>query len=181
MRAQQFSDAPPPLPNEIRAEYDEIKHTLRDVTKDVISFRKIFIPANDPLNPAATPETQLALAEDLVKQLRNGADFAELAATHSKDAFAQQGGMQEDVPRTDLAAEFAAIVFDKPVGEVIDPILDPMGFTIIKPIKITYGPVPALSEVREMVEERVRRKKTSTQYDRWIESRRKRAMIDIKM
>ena len=28
-----------------------------------------------------------------------------------------------------------------------------------------------------MIEERVRRKKTSEQYDRWIESRRKRAMI----
>ncbi|HSP41855.1 MAG TPA: SurA N-terminal domain-containing protein [Luteolibacter sp.] len=181
MRAQQFSDAPPPLPNEIRDEYSEIKNSLRDVTKDVISFRKIFIPASDPLNPAATPETQLALAEDLVKQLRNGADFAELAETYSKDAFASEGGLQEDVPRTDLAAEFAAIVFDKPVGEVIDPILDPQGFTIVKPVKITYGPAPSLSEVREMVEERVRRKKTSAQYERWIESRRKRAMIDISM
>ncbi len=181
MRAQQFSDAPPPLPNEIRAEYDEIKHTLRDVTKDVISFRKIFIPSNDPLNPAATPETQLALAEDITKQIRGGVDFAELAKTYSKDAYAGQGGLQEDVPRTDLAAEFAAIVFDKPVGKVIDPILDPLGFTIIKPVKISYGPVPTLSEVREMIEERVRRKKTSAQYERWIESRRKRAMIDIKM
>jgi parvulin-like peptidyl-prolyl isomerase len=181
MRAQQFSDAPPPLPNEIRDEYNEIKNSLRDVTKDVITFRKIFIPANDPLNPAATPETQLALAEDITKQIREGADFAELAKTYSKDAYAEQGGLQEDVPRTDLAAEFAAIVFDKPVGEVIDPILDPLGFTIVKPIKITYGPAPSLSEVREMVEERVRRKKTSAQYERWIESRRKRAMIDIKM
>ncbi len=181
MRAQQFSDAPPPLPNEIRDEYNEIKNSLRDVTKDVISFRKIFIPASDPLNPAATPETQLALAEDLVNQLKNGADFAELAETYSKDAFASEGGLQEDVPRTDLAPEFAAIVFDKPVGEVIDPILDPLGFTIVKPVKISFGPAPPLSEVREMVEERVRRKKTSAQYDRWIESRRKRAMIDISM
>ncbi|MGA0845780.1 MAG: peptidylprolyl isomerase, partial [Luteolibacter sp.] len=181
MRAQQFSEAPPPLPNEIEAEYSEIKHTLRDVSKDVISFRKIFIPANDPRNPAATPESQLALAEDLVKQLRNGADFAELAQTYSKDAFAEKGGLQEDVPRTDLSAEFAAIVFDQAEGSIIDPIRDRLGFTIATPIKISYGPPPPLAEVREMIEERVRRKKTSTQYDRWIESRRKRAMIDIKM
>ena len=181
MRAQQFSDAPPPLPNEVQSEYNQIKNTLRDVTKDVISFRKIFIPANDPSNPAATPETQLALAEDIVRQIRAGTDFAELAQTYSKDAFADKGGLQEDVPRTDLAPEFAAIIFDKPVGKVIDPILDPLGFTIAMPIKITYGPAPPLSEVREMVEERVRRKKTSAQYERWIESRRKRAMIDIKV
>ena len=30
-----------------------------------------------------------------------------------------------------------------------------------------------------MIEERVRKKKTSAQYDRWIEFRRKKAMIDI--
>ena len=64
MRAQQFSDAPPPLPNEIQNEYNEIRETLRDTSKDKITFRKIFIPAVDPENPLATPETQLALAED---------------------------------------------------------------------------------------------------------------------
>ena len=69
MRAQQFSDAPPPLPNEVEKEYAEIKSTLRDVSKDVISFQKIFIPASDPQNPLATPDTQLALAEDIAKQI----------------------------------------------------------------------------------------------------------------
>jgi len=181
MRAQQFSDAPPPLPNEIQKEYDDIKRTLRDVTKDVISFRKIFIPASDTDNPAATPEAQLALAEDLFKQLSNGKDFSELAKAHSKDAWADKGGLQENVPRTDLSPEFAAIIFDAEVGKIIPPLKDPLGFTIVKPVKITFGPAPPLEKVREVIEERVRRKKTSGQYDRWIESRRKRAMIDIRI
>jgi len=181
MRAQQFSDAPPPLPNEIQNEYNEVKSTLRDVTKDVITFRKIFIPASDAQNPAATPETQLALAEDLVKQLGQGAKFEDLARIHSKDAFAQQGGLQENVARTDLAPEFAAIIFDASVGKIVGPLMDPQGFTIVQPLKIDLGPAPSLSEVREMIEERVRRKKTSAQYERWIEARRKRAMIDLRM
>ena len=181
MRAQQFSDAPPPLPNEIQKEYDEVKLTLRDVTKDVISFQKIFIPASDPQNPLATPETQLSLAEDLAKQLADGKDFAELAKANSKDAFAEQGGLQENVPRTDLSPEFAAIIFDAPVGKIVGPLMDPQGFTLVKPIKIDYGPSPSLDKVRDMIEERVRKKKTSAQYERWIESRRKRAMIDIRI
>lgn len=181
MRAQQFSDAPPPLPNEIQKEYNEIKGSLRDVSKDVISFQKIFIPASDAGNPLATPETQLSLAEDLAKQLAEGKDFTELAKAHSKDAFADDGGIQNDVPRPDLSPEFAAILFDSVVGKVVGPLMDPQGFTLAKPIKITLGPAPPLdSKVREMVEERVRKKKTSQQYDRWIESKRKRAMIDIK-
>lgn len=180
MRSQQFSDAPPPLPGEIQAEYNEVKNTLRDTSKDVISFQKIFIPASDAQNPAATPETQLSLAEDIAKQLKDGADFTALAKEHSKDAFAEQGGLQEDIPRTDLSPEFAAIIFDTPEGKIEGPLLDPQGFTIVKPVKIQLGPPPPLSEVRKMIEERVRRKKTSAQFNRWMDVRRKRAIIDIR-
>jgi len=179
MRSQQFSDAPPPLPNEIQKEYNEIKTSLRDTSKDQISFLKIFIPATDPESPLATPEMQLELAEGLAKQIKDGADFEEIAKTSSRDAFAAEGGLQEDVPRIDLAPEFAAIVFDADVGEVIGPLLDPRGFTIVKVISKNLGPSPPLSKVRPMIEQRVSRKKTSAQYERWIESRRKRAMIDI--
>jgi len=180
MRSKQFSDAPPPLPNEIQGEYNEIKTTLRDVTKDVITFEKIFIPASDPANPLATPDSQLTLAENLAKQIADGKDFAELAKANSKDAFADKGGLQENVPRTDLSPEFAAIIFDAPVGKLVGPLLDRLGFTIVKPIKIDFGPPPALDDkLREMIEERVRKKKTSAQYERWIESKRKRAMITI--
>ena len=180
MRAKQFADAPPPLPNEIQNEYNEIKATLRDVTKDVISFQKIFIPATDPQNPLATPEAQLEIAEGLAKQLADGKDFAELAKEKSQDAFAEQGGLQENVPRTDLSPEFAAVLFEVPVGKIVGPLLDRQGFTIVKPIKIVPGPSPALNDkVREAMEERVRRKKTSVQYERWVVGRRNRAMIDI--
>ncbi|MGJ8644259.1 MAG: peptidylprolyl isomerase [Luteolibacter sp.] len=179
MRAQQFADAPPPLPNEIRNEYNEIKSELRDQSQDKITFRKIFIPSADPQNPLATPETQLALAEGVATEITGGKDFAELAKTYSKDAFATEGGLQENVDRTDFAAEFAAIIFDAPVNKVIGPLLDPRGFTIVKVISKNLGPAPSLGEVRPMIEKRVQRKKTSTQYERWIEARRKRAMIEI--
>ncbi|MEN9975244.1 MAG: hypothetical protein RLZZ282_1250 [Verrucomicrobiota bacterium] len=181
MRSQKFSDAPPPLPNEIQKEYNELKASLRDVTKDVITFQKIFIPAADPQNPQATADSQLAIAEGIAKQLAAGKDFTELAKAQSKDAFADKGGLQENVPRTDLSPEFASILFDSPVGKIVGPLMDPQGFTLVKPIKIIMGPSPALEKVREMVEERVRKKKTSAQYERWIESCRKHAMIDIKI
>ena len=179
MRAQQFSDAPPPLPNEIQNEYNEVNSTLRDVTKDNITFRKIFIPSADPENPLATPDTQLALAEDITKQAKQGKSFEELAKTYSKDAFADLGGLQDNLPRTDLSPEFSAILFDAPENQVVGPLLDPRGFTLVMVLSKVLGPAPALSAVRPMIEERVRRKKTSEQYDRWIESRRKQAMVTI--
>lgn len=181
MRAQQFSDAPPPLPNEIDKEYDEIKKSMRDVTKDVITFQKIFIPAADPENPSSTPDSQLLLAENLVSKLNTGADFAELAKANSKDAYADAGGLQENVPRSDLSSEFSSILFDSEVGKIIGPLMDPQGFTIVKPTKIQLGPPPSLDDsTRSMLEERVRRKKTSQQYEHWIQTKRKRAMTDIR-
>lgn len=180
MRSQQFTDAPPPLPAEVRAEYNAIRNDLRDKSQDKIDFQKIFIPANDPQNLAATPDSQLEFAEELAKQLREGADFAEIARAHSRDAFASEGGVQLEVSRLDLAPEFASIIIEAPIGKVIGPLLDPAGFTIVQSLKLHPGPVPSFESVREQVEERVRRKKTSAQYERWIESRRKRAMIDIR-
>ncbi len=180
MRAQQFTDAPPPLPSEVRSEYQAIRNELRDKTQDKVDFQKIFIPSVDPQSPGTTPDSQLDLAEKVANQIREGADFAELARTHSRDAFANDGGVQKEVARLDLSPEFATIVIDAPVGKLIGPLLDPAGFTIVQTLKLHPGPVPSFESVREQVEERVRRKKTSAQYERWIESRRKRAMIEIR-
>jgi parvulin-like peptidyl-prolyl isomerase len=183
MRAKHFSDAPPPLPKEIEKEYAEIKTSLRDMSKDVISFQKIFIPRADQANTVATPESQLAIAEDLVKQLEAGKDFAELAKANSKDAFAETGGVQENVPRIDLSPEFASILFDAEIGKVLGPLEDPQGFTVLKVTNKVLGPSPSLSDkkVHDMVEDRVRRKKTAGEYDNWIAAKRKRAMVDRKM
>lgn len=181
MRAQQFSDAPPPLPNEVREEYNEVKRSMRDTTKDVITFRKIFIPASDADNPLATPDTQLSLAEGIANRIAKGEDFEELAREFSKDAFAEDGGKQENVPRLDLSPEFASILFESKTGKVVGPLMDPVGFTIVEPLDIKFGPSPPLSEVRDLIEQQVSKKKTSAQYERWIKSRRKRAMIDIKI
>jgi len=177
MRAEHFSDAPPPLPGEISKEYAEIKDTIRDITKDKITFNKIFLPRQDTENPLATAETQLALAEQLVVEINNGADIAELAKKHSRDAFSAEGGFQKDLPRTDLAPEFASIIFARKPGEIVGPLEDPAGFTIVKIIDISHGPAPALSEVKEMIEERVRRKKSAVAYEKWIESKRRTAVI----
>jgi peptidyl-prolyl cis-trans isomerase SurA len=181
MRAEHFADAPPPLPGEVAKEYAEMKDKLRDTTKDKITFNKIFLPRLDSQNPLATPESQLALAEQIATEIKSGADIAELAKTHSRDAYADKGGYQENLPRTDLATEFAAIIFAGKEGDVLGPLEDPAGFTVVKIIDIIPGPAPSLGEVRDMVEDRVRTKKNSVAYEKWISKKRKSAVIDRKL
>jgi len=180
MRASKFSDTAPPLPFEIQKEYEETKLKIRDITGDKMTFLKIYIPAVDPKNPISTPESQLDLADNIVKQLKEGSNFEELAKIHSRDAYAEKGGKQENVSRTDLAPEIAALMMDPPEGTIIGPLMDPRGLTIVKVLQKVYGPVPALSEVHDQIEQRVARQKSAARYERWIKSLRDKGMIQKK-
>lgn len=188
MRARQFAQSAPPLPSEISKEYDEVKLKVRDITGDKAEFDKIFVPKFDPKNPPtdqasarAAAESQLALAEDITRKLKEGGDFAALAKAHSADSKASEGGKWPETPRTDLSAEFAAILFNADVNTIVGPLEDPNGFTIFRVTKKIYGPVPPLEKVREQIEQRVETRKNAERYERWIERMRKRAMIDMKM
>jgi peptidyl-prolyl cis-trans isomerase SurA len=180
MRASKFNDVAPPLPHEIQQEYNTVKLSLRDINGDKITFQKIYIPAVDPKSPGSSPDTQLALAEDLVKQIKEGGSLEELAKKHSRDAYAEKGGRQDLVPRTDLAPEFANLIMDPPEGTIIGPLMDPRGLTIVKVISKSYGPVPPLSKVHAQIEQRVSRQKTAERYDRWIKNLRAKALISKK-
>ena len=181
MRSRQFSNAVPPLPNEVRAEYNKHKIQMRDITADKIDYHKIYILKNDPSNALVTPEIQLKLAEDIVKKLKSGANFAELAKEHSADSYAEDGGKVVGQKRTDLSPAFAAILMDTANGKVLGPLEDGRGYTIVRIDKKHYGPVPSLSKVRKTIESRVRARKNKTKHDKWMKRLRSSAMIQKKI
>ncbi|NNM30224.1 MAG: hypothetical protein HKO57_11945, partial [Akkermansiaceae bacterium] len=113
-RSQQFGDVSPATPAEIEAHYRSRRNDLRDRSKDTLVFQKIYIPAVDPNRPGANPDDNLAFAEAIANQLKNGADFAEHAKQHSADAFAEEGGMWPETSRVDLSPAFAEVLFEAP-------------------------------------------------------------------
>ncbi|GHC57924.1 SurA N-terminal domain-containing protein [Roseibacillus persicicus] len=183
-RSQQFSDIAPPTESEIKAKYNERKIAMRDRTKDTIDFQKIFLVSRDRLDPNVTPERQLALAEKIFLELKGGADFTEMAKKHSDGAFADKGGLWENTPRTDLSLSFGDALFEESkAGDLVGPLKDPAGFTIVKILKINYGPTPPLSnkDVRERMKKEVDIEKRTEKYDAWIKSLKAHAMIERKM
>ncbi len=180
MRAQQFRNAVPPLPDDVSKEYYSQKKELRDRSADALEFHKIYIVKRDRRNPLISPENQLDLAEDIVAKLKKGASFSELALEHSADSYASDGGKVGKTQRTDLSAGFASILMEAPVGKIIGPLEDPNGFTIVRLDKKHFGPSPPLSEVRKQMENRVRVRSNKVKLDRWVKRLRDNAMIDIK-
>lgn len=70
MRASKYDQEIPPTPEEIRQEYEATKEQYRDLTKDKIKFKKIFIPMLGD-DSASTPEVQLNLAELIAKEIKS--------------------------------------------------------------------------------------------------------------
>jgi peptidyl-prolyl cis-trans isomerase D len=81
----------------------------------------------------ATVQKRRTLAEELLKQLKGGADFAQLAKLHSDDkGTADAGGELGYFPRGVMVGEFEKAAFDLRPGQLSEVAKTPFGFHIIK-------------------------------------------------
>lgn len=180
-RASQFNDVPPATAAEISAHYKKRRGDLRDRSKDKVTYRKIFIRAVNPDRPGSTPESQLLLAEDITKELKDGADFAELAKEHSNGAFADSGGLWEDEERINLSPAFAEVIFESKTDSIIGPLKDPAGFIIITVIEKKLGPAPSKTKVEDRMRQEVEIEKRSARFKKWMDATKRNAMIERRM
>ena len=72
-------------------------------------------------------------ANEVKRQLDNGADFTQLASEYSKDTSnAQNGGQLGYFSRGRMVEEFEEAAFSMDVGEISDPVKTDFGYHIIK-------------------------------------------------
>ncbi len=180
MRGMRYERGIPPTPDEIREEYKATSSDYRDIMNDRITYSKIFIPAVDPDDPMMTPEQRYELANRLRQDIEKGkVDFAEAAREYSRDAHAEDGGKWPTLERSDLAVEFANVVFAAQPGQLVGPLLDPAGFTIVKVHSKKLAAAPSLNnpDVKQKVDDAVRRKKSERRCRQWVDRLRDKAVI----
>lgn len=179
MRASKYDQEIPPTPEEIRQEYETTKELYRDLTKDKIKFKKIFIPMLGE-DSASTPEVQLNLADLITKEIKaKNATFEEMAKRYSKDLYAEKGGDWPVTERSTLSPESAAIIFGAQTGEIVGPLVDANGFTIVLVEKKELAPPPPLSAIKEQIDMMARNKRSNERYRKWVERLRKKAIIKV--
>jgi peptidyl-prolyl cis-trans isomerase D len=93
------------------------------------------------------------LANDLLNQIKEGADFAKLAKTNSEDTSSnEQGGDLGLFERDLMGAEFDEVAFAMNVGDVSDVVSTDYGyFHIIKLTEIQTETAQSFEEVREQL------------------------------
>jgi peptidyl-prolyl cis-trans isomerase C len=124
---------------------DEALHKLYDeATKQMaaekeVHARHILVETED--------EAKAVLAE-----LKNGADFAELAKKKSKDPGAADGGDLGYFTKDQMVPEFAEIAFKLENGQISDPVKTQFGWHIIKVEDKRDRPVPEFDKVKPQLE-----------------------------
>jgi parvulin-like peptidyl-prolyl isomerase len=113
-----------------------------------------------------------------MEQLKAGANFAELAKEHSGDSRASKGGLWEDIPRTDLQHEFGYAIFETETKEILGPLEDQYGYNIIQIIDRRLGPTKPLSEVRDLIKQRVEGQKKRLNFEKWMKKLRARVPVE---
>ena len=93
-------------------------------------------------------------AEDLVAQIKGGADFAELARKFSEDPGSKEkGGDLDFFGRGRMVPEFEQAAFAMTPGQVSDPVKTQYGFHIIKVVEKRAGSTRTIDEVRPQIQQ----------------------------
>jgi peptidyl-prolyl cis-trans isomerase D len=93
-----------------------------------------------------------AKAEEILKQARAGADFADLAKKYSEDeASAKQGGDLDYFGKGRMVPEFDQVVFSMEPGKISDPVKTQYGYHIIKLVDKKPSTTRTLQEVRQQI------------------------------
>ncbi len=118
-------------------------------------------------------------AREIVRQIRAGKDFSEMAKKYSEDVTASSGGEIGLLKKGQLVPEFEKVAFSLKSGEVSDVVESPYGYHIIKVDRVTPGKAQPLSEVKKKIEQVLQFENRQKKYQKWIGELKSQAMIQI--
>ncbi len=159
---------------DIQAYYD-VYRERRFRQPEAVKFSQIFIEGVSPEDKAAA-RRQL---EAILKQAREGADFAELAKQHSQDESAAEGGDMGFVVRGQLVAALDEALFALEEGGVSDVVESAGGLHLLKAVERRQDKISELEEVREEIVEALKRERGGARAARAVEDDRERALDGV--
>lgn len=118
-------------------------------------------------------------AEDIIKRIRNGENFADLAKEYSEDPTASSGGDLGFIEKDQMAKEFRDAVSKMKPGDVSSPFWTVSGLHIIKLIEKPGN--KSMSELEDEAREQLNRSLFKAKYDEWIKGLRRKAFIEVKL
>jgi len=120
-----------------------------------------------------------AKAEDLLRQIRAGASFEDVAKKDSEGPSAAQGGDLGQFKRGTLAKELEDKTFAMKAGDITDVIRTKQGFVILKVTSHQMAGIPPLKDVEQKVQDAVYYQELQPALRAYLTKLREEAYIDI--
>jgi len=121
-----------------------------------------------------------AKANDLLKQIRGGASFDDVAKKNSDGPSAAQGGDLGIFKRGALAKELEDKTFAMKAGEVTDVIRTKQGYVILKVTSHQMAGIPPMKEVEPKIQDALYYQQLQPALRAYLTKLREEAYIDIK-
>ncbi|HXB20354.1 MAG TPA: peptidylprolyl isomerase [Candidatus Solibacter sp.] len=138
-------------------------HETQYQVPETVKVRHILIktplPGPDGKVDQKAVDAARAKAEDLLKQLKNGANFAELAKKNSEDTTASVGGDLGWIKKGQMVAPFENSAFSMNKGQMSDLVQTNYGFHIIQTEDKQDAHLKPFSEVKDEIEKKVKQQK----------------------
>lgn len=133
-------------------------------------------PQEDPAKLQAAEQK----ANQLLKDIRGGQKFEDVAKKSSDGPSASQGGDLGIFKRGELAKELEDKTFAMKPGDVSDVIHTKQGFLILKLVEHYSAGIPPLNEVEPQIQEQIYMQKLQPALRTYLTKLREQAYIDIK-
>lgn len=155
-------------PTELEQYYRDHQDQYR--TPDRVKVRHILIqtpkPGPDGKIDQKGVDAARAKAEDILKQIKAGTDFAELAKKNSDDPGSkEQGGELGWIVKGQTVPEFEKAAFGMNKGQTSDLVQTSYGFHIIQTEDKEVAKVKSLAEVKDSIEQTLKQQKVATLLD----------------
>ncbi len=129
---------------------------------------------------AKAKEAAKAKAADLLKQVKAGKDFAELAKQHSQDpGSATKGGDLGFFQQGQMVGAFERTAFALKPGEVSDIVETPFGFHIIKMAEKQTARTVPIDEVKPQIEQFLQNQQRQQKTQAFIETLKSKGKVEI--
>ena len=160
-------------PQEIRTFYDENPEYFTQ--PEQIQASHILLTFGE--EAGRTKAEAEELAESLISRLAEGADFAELAASHSEGPSAERGGELGPFGKGQMVPEFEEAAFALETGEISGVVETDFGLHIIKVTDKTEEEIVPLETVSPTIENHLKQRGTAEAMEKLLASLREEGEV----
>lgn len=151
------------------------KHLEEFKEPEAVKVSNILIRTKD-----ITEATAKAEAEKILKSLKEGADFSQLAQEQSQGPNAKEGGGMGFVSKGQLLKDIDEVIFKLNPGEISGLIKTNLGYHIFKVEEKRPASIRPLNEVQTEISDILYKQMFDQKFNEWIGKLKKRAYIAIK-